>query len=92
MPQLEKFLEQHRSSEKSKKEEKERLKATAAKKVDEANSVAPEINDGGSNAEVDAAAKDREDAVVETEASEKEQTRDDDGETGSSAKKQKLYN
>ena len=91
MPQLEKFLEQHRSSEKSKKEEKERLKATAAKKVDEANSVAPEMNDGESNAEVDAAAKER-DAVVETEASEKEQTRDDDGETGSSAKKQKLYN
>jgi hypothetical protein len=86
LPQMEKFLEQHRNSEKTKKEEKERLKAAAAtaKKGEDAT---VETNDNVVEGEEGA---DETEAVDEGEVLEKNHPRDEtEEELTSPSKKQK---
>ncbi|KAL3786132.1 hypothetical protein HJC23_010706 [Cyclotella cryptica] len=88
-PPMEKFLEQHRISEKTKKEEKERLKATKpdaghAKKGDEVDASLPV-----SNVEEEVIKED-ESAVGELEASRKHPAKDDEDITAAPSKKQKV--
>ena len=88
MPQLEKFLEQHRKEEKTKKEGKEKLKAAAKKGEEEKKDNAGADQEGGGQKEEDVSLE-KEEVVEDVQTTEKHGI-DEEGEAGSPLKKQKL--
>ena len=89
MPQLEKFLEQHRKEEKTKKEGKEKLKAAAKKGEEEKKDNAVADQDVASGEKGEDASLEKEEVVEDVQTTEKHGI-DEEGEAGSPLKKQKL--
>jgi DNA polymerase epsilon subunit 3 len=81
IPQMEKFLEQHRKEEQAKKEEKERLKASKPEVEKKSEGVSGDKNDDGNDAK---------EGGVESETSGKQHPRDDEDGAESPSKKQKV--